>query len=121
MLQFEGDETKGQTLSHVRFSGLTFTQTDYSPDDGCVGYSTGNNGVIYLRGAVGCAIENCRFVGIGKNAVYLDGGRENVISGNDISDSAEGGICLREVRPPTPSPTTTSTISARSTSTSAAW
>ncbi len=90
LLQFEGDESKGQTLSHVRFSGLTFTQTDYSPDDGCVGYSTGNNGVVYLRGAVCCAIEDCRFVGIGKNAIYLDGGRENGLSGNDISDSAEG-------------------------------
>jgi parallel beta-helix repeat protein len=94
LIQFEGDETKGQTLSQVRFVGLTFTQTDYSPDDGCVGYKEGSNGVVYLRGAVNCAVENCRFVSNGKAAVLLQGGRENVVSGNDIANSAEGGIIL---------------------------
>jgi parallel beta-helix repeat protein len=92
LLQFEGDEAKGQTLRNVRWAGLTFTQTDYSPEDGCAQWSTGKNGVIYLQGAVNCAVENCRFVSNGKAAVLLQGGRENVISGNDISDSAEGGI-----------------------------
>ncbi|MBU0610611.1 MAG: right-handed parallel beta-helix repeat-containing protein [Armatimonadetes bacterium] len=94
LVQFEGDPAQGQTLSHVRFSGLTFTQTDYAPDDGCVGYKEGSNGVIYLRGAVDCAVENCRFVSNGKAAVVLQGGRGNTISGNDISDSAEGGILV---------------------------
>jgi parallel beta-helix repeat protein len=94
LIQFEGDETKGQALRHVRWSGLTFTQTDWSQDDGCVGWGTGNNGMVYLQGAVGCTIENCRLINSGKNAIYLKGGGKNVVSGNDISDSAEGGIVL---------------------------
>ena len=94
LIQFEGDEAKGQALSNVQWSGLTFTQTDYSPDDGCGTWGTGTNAVVYLRGAVHCSIENCCFVANGKAAVLLQGGRENVISGNDISDSAEGGILV---------------------------
>jgi len=96
LIQFEGDEAKGQVLSNVRWVGLTFTDTDYSPDDGCVGYSTGNNGVIYLRGAVQCAVRDCHFVNNGKAAVFLEGGRENTISGNDIWASAEGGVNLKD-------------------------
>jgi parallel beta-helix repeat protein len=94
LVQFEGDPAKNETLNNVRFSGLTFTETDYGPDDGCVGYKEGSNGVVYMRGAVNCAVANCRFVSNGKAAVVLQGGRANTVSGNDISDSAEGGIIL---------------------------
>ena len=94
LVQFEGDQAQGQTLSHVRFAGLTFTQTDYTPDDGCVGYMEGSNGVIYLRGALNCVVEDCRFVSNGKAAVAFQGGRGNTVSGNDISNGAEGGILL---------------------------
>jgi len=96
LVQFEGDLAKGETLTNVRFSGLTFTQTDYAPDDGHVGYGEGKNGVIYLRGATNCTVENCRFVSNGKAAVALIGARGNTISGNDISESAEGGIIVRD-------------------------
>jgi parallel beta-helix repeat protein len=37
-------------------------------------------------------LENCCFINIGKYALYLSGGRNNSICGNDISFGAEGGI-----------------------------
>lgn len=89
-----GDAAAKQPVSHLRFSGLVFQETDYSPDDGCVGYGMGNDGVVYLRDATECAIENCTFDNIGKYAVCLSGGRANTITGSDISHSAEGGVLL---------------------------
>jgi parallel beta-helix repeat protein len=89
-----GDAAAERPVSHLRFSGLTFQETDYSPDDGCVGYGMGNDGVVYLKDATECTIENCTFRNIGKYAVCLSGGRANAISGNDVSHGAEGGVLL---------------------------
>jgi len=94
ILQVLGDAAAKQPVSHLTFSGLTFQETDYSPDDGCVGYGMGNDGVAYLKDATECTIENCTFRNIGKYAVCLSGGRANAINGNDISHGAEGGVLL---------------------------
>ncbi len=94
IFQLLGDATKDQTVAHLRFAGLTFQETDYSPDDGCEGYGMGNDGVLYLKDAAGCTIEDCTFRGIGKYAVCLAGGRGNTIRGNDVFDSGEGGLLL---------------------------
>ena len=74
--------------------GLAFQETDYSPDDGCEGYKMGNDGVVYLKDAAGCTVEDCTFRGIGKYAVCLAGGRGNAVRGNDVCDSGEGGVLL---------------------------
>ena len=81
-------------ISYVNFSGVTIRVADYAPDDGCAGYGIGNNGVLYFQNAVGCVVENCIFNNIGKYAVCLNGGQNNRISNNYISDSAEGGVLL---------------------------
>ena len=94
LMEFIGDPTKETSVSHIRLAGLTIRATDYSPDDGCVGYGMCNDGVLYFQNAQGCDIEDCTFINIGKYAVYLSGGEKNRISGNEISDSAEGGILL---------------------------
>jgi parallel beta-helix repeat protein len=94
IIQLLGDTAAKTPVSHVGFSGLAFEDTDYSPDDGCEGYGMGNDGVLYLKDAANCTIENCTFRNIGKYAVCLAGGRENAISGCDVSDGAEGGILL---------------------------
>ena len=54
----------------------------------------GNDGVVYLKDATECAIENCTFRNIGKYAVCVSGGRGHAINGNDISHGAEGGVLL---------------------------
>jgi parallel beta-helix repeat protein len=94
IVQILGDAAAQKPVSHLRFSGLTFQETDYSPDDGCVGYGMGHDGVVYLKDATDCTITNCTFRNIGKYAVCLSGGRTNAITGNDISHGAEGGVLL---------------------------
>ena len=94
LVQILGDAAAKQPESHPRLSGLAFQETDYSPDDGCAGYGMGNDGVVYLKDAAECAIENCTFRNVGKYAVCLSGGRGNAVDGNDISQGAEGGVLL---------------------------
>jgi len=83
---------QGAGPSYVSFHGLTFRGGDWDFEDGVRGYGMGTNGVIYLKGASHCQVENCTFVNIGKDAVCLEGGSDNFITSNDITDSAEGGI-----------------------------
>jgi len=94
VVQVLGNAAEKKTVSHLKFSGLAFQETDYSPDDGCVGYGMGTEGVVHLANASHCAIADCTFRNIGKYAVYVTGGGDNRIVGNDISDSAEGGLLL---------------------------
>ncbi|MBU0609609.1 MAG: right-handed parallel beta-helix repeat-containing protein, partial [Armatimonadetes bacterium] len=76
----------------LSFKRLTFRGGDWDFEDGVRGYGMGTNGVIYLKAPMKCEVRDCRFLNIGKDAVCLEGGEANVISGNDIADSAEGGI-----------------------------
>ncbi|MFA5192760.1 MAG: right-handed parallel beta-helix repeat-containing protein [Verrucomicrobiia bacterium] len=94
LVQFMGDAAGGKPVSHIEIAGLTFRCTDYSPEDGCVGYGMGNNGVVYMTNATHCAVSDCAFRNIGKYAVCIAGGGDNAIIGNRIADSAEGGIAL---------------------------
>lgn len=94
IVQLLGDADSGKPVAHLRLAGLTFRQTDYSPDDGCAGYGMGNDGVVYLQDAAHCTIEECVFRNIGKYAVCLNAASGSTIRGNDISDGAEGGVLL---------------------------
>lgn len=94
LIEFQGDAPNGNPVAHIRIVGLALQCTDYSPNDGCVGYGMGNDGVIYLSAATHCSVADCVFTNIGKYAVCVTGGGDNTISGNDISDSAEGGVLL---------------------------
>ena len=82
----------GAPVEGLELLGLTFRGGDWNSQDGVIGYGMGTNGVIYLQNAQGCRIEGCTFRNIGKDAVCVRGGSGNYIRGNDISDSAEGGI-----------------------------
>lgn len=94
LVQFTGGAARQAVVSHITLAGLTFQDTDYSPADGCAGYGMGNDGVVYLTNATHCAVADCTFRNIGKYAVCLAGGGNNSVTGNDISDSAEGGVLL---------------------------
>jgi parallel beta-helix repeat protein len=82
----------------VAFRGLAFRGGDWDFDDGCVGYGMGTNGVLYLKNARKCEVRDCTFSNLGKDAVCFEGGEANVLAGNDISDTAEGGINLNGTR-----------------------
>lgn len=96
VFEFRGNAAKKESLTDVRLVGLTIQDTDYSPDDGCAGSASAEKpGTITLRGAARCTVQNCRFLNIGRYAVSVIGGRENVVTGNDVAFGAEGGIVLR--------------------------
>ena len=88
--------TAARPVTDLSFQGLTFRGGDYSPTDGCDSYGMGNNGVLYFDAATHCRISGCRFRNIGKDAVCLNGGGEHTVADCDISDSAEGGINVRD-------------------------
>ena len=79
-------------VAELCFQGLTFRGGDWDFEDGCRGYGMGTNGVVYMKNAKRCRISGCRFVNIGKDAVCLEGGEDNYVLENDITDSAEGGV-----------------------------
>jgi len=82
----------------VALRGLTFRGGDWDSQDGVIAYGMGTNGVVFLNNCMKCEVMNCTFVNIGKDAVCLDKGEANFIVGNDISDSAEGGININGAR-----------------------
>jgi parallel beta-helix repeat protein len=81
-------------VRHIRVAGLTFQETDYSPDDGCVGYGMGNDGVVYLKNATACRVEGCVFRNIGKYAVCLSASSRIAIEGTEVAHGAEGGVLI---------------------------
>jgi len=94
LVEIMGDAAAKKPVSHLRFGGLVFQDTDYSPDDGCAGYGMGNDGAVYLKAAADCAIEDCTFRNVGKYAVCVSGGGGHTIRGCDIAYGAEGGVLL---------------------------
>ncbi|MCC6444295.1 MAG: right-handed parallel beta-helix repeat-containing protein [Armatimonadetes bacterium] len=94
VFEFLGDSGQGKPVHHITLSGLIVRNTDYSPEDGCVGYGMGNDGVVFMRNASDCAVRHSNFKHIGKYAVCLAGSDRNAVTGCRISDGAEGGILL---------------------------
>ena len=93
-VEFRG--TAQQPVEFVRLSGLTFEETDYTPDDGFVAYGTNQDGVLTLAHTNGVAVVNCRLRNIGKAALHSSFGRNTRIVGNEISHGAEGGIYVHD-------------------------
>jgi parallel beta-helix repeat protein len=94
MLDLEGDAVAKTPVSNLHFSGLTFRCTDWALGEGCSGYGMGSDGTIFGKNATGCAVENCTFVSVGKNAVVFNGGEGNRVAGCDISHTGGGGVLL---------------------------
>lgn len=86
--------TAEQPVQYLRFAGLTWQETDYTPDDGFIMYGRSTDGVITLTNTANVAVEDCRFTNIGKAAIFSDGDRDNRFVGNAIDHTAEGGIYL---------------------------
>lgn len=94
LVEFRG--TRQHPVEHVRFRGLTFTETDYTPDDGFVAYGNNRDGVLTLLWTNAVAIEDCCLHNIGKAAVHSAFGRNTRIVGNEIGHAAEGGIYVHD-------------------------
>ena len=94
VIQLRGDPASGKSVSWLRFAGLTIKNTDYSPEDGCAGSGMGNDGAVYMRAATNCTVQRCRLLNTGKTAVCITDGGSHTVTGNDISQSGEGGVVL---------------------------
>lgn len=92
VIEVLGGEKPEEAVTNLSFTGLTIRGGDYNPADGVTSYGMGNNGVLFFKNAAACAVKNCAFFNIGKDAVCFNGGQGNAVTGNDITDSAEGGI-----------------------------
>lgn len=86
--------TKEHPVQFLRLCGLTFQETDYTPDDGFIAYGKSLDGVITLRHTSHVTVEDCCLRNIGKAALHSDGDRDNRFVGNEICYCAEGGIYL---------------------------
>ena len=90
-------EKNGARAEYLRFEGLHVRVTDFEPEqDDPGGYRMGREGVFHFDRAAHCEVRNCHFVNLGKTAVCAVGCEDLTIAGNTISDSAEGGVTLRD-------------------------
>ncbi|HEX6971277.1 MAG TPA: right-handed parallel beta-helix repeat-containing protein, partial [Limnochordia bacterium] len=88
VLEGEGD----RFVEHLRFSGLTFTDTDYTAPGG---YYTPADAAVWLSRARRVAIEDCTFESLGGYAVRLDQhSHDNAIVGNRMAGLGQGGIVM---------------------------
>ena len=106
LVRVEGDiDIEGPTDTPVRgivFEGISFTQGDryvVSDDDMSIQHDWAmidqGHGLLRLRGAEECRIENCRFFNSGGEAIRLDlHCQRNVITRNEIDHLGCSGILL---------------------------
>lgn len=92
VIEVLGGDTPEEAVSNLSFSGLTIRGGDWDSTDGVISYGMGTNGVVFLNNATNCEVIGCTFYNIGKDAVCIKAGSGNRVNGNDITDSAEGGI-----------------------------
>lgn len=106
LLRIEGDIDKAGPrdvpVRNLRFRGLTFQHGDrstLSDDDAGLQHDWEMHdkptALLRLRGAEGCAVENCHFTHTGGGAIRVDlHGLNNQVSGNHIEQLGGTGILL---------------------------
>ncbi len=115
LLRIVGDSEQGRYVEGIRFEGIAFCHAGWAdigestlPEtrihtherryrgDDCAAGSQGAfhvPGVVYLRGARHCAIENCSISHVGWYGIDLDRGCSGIrVVGNEIADTGAGGI-----------------------------
>lgn len=98
LLQAEGRPSSQAPVRYLRFAGLTFRDTDWARGGASAGYGVGDDGVVYLRFAESCVVEDCRFLNLGTYAVCLAQGRGNAVQGCDVAHAGGGGVLILESR-----------------------
>lgn len=100
LLRLEGLPEAHRPVSHLGFSGITFSHADWSM--GPSGYTDMQAAVdipaaIYAQGAVSCSFESCVVAHVGGYGIELGRGcRENRILRCEIVDAGAGGIKVGE-------------------------
>jgi len=112
IFRLEGNTATKNPIGHITIAGLTIRCTGYDLGSPQAHWGSGqqirettedviyhaygivNLGVITLRNAVECAIEDCTFRNMGGWAVVCDRGGGHTITRCEISGGAQGGIHL---------------------------
>ncbi len=93
LIDVRGDAEQGTFVTNLRFRGLTFKDTSYTPRIASP-YSP-PDGALWLNRARDCLVENCRFARVGGYGIRLVGdSRSNRILGNTVEYCGEGGVTL---------------------------
>ena len=91
LLTLAGDAQTGRWVESVRFSGLTFADTDYTLG----GYYEQADSAIWMARARRCAFENCRFAHLGGYALRLEqNSTANAIVRCTMANLGGGGVIL---------------------------
>lgn len=108
LLQFKGDPEQGAYVEHLRFSGLTFTHADWTPQGrsltgGQARCPTGletpdvalESGAVSAIGLRHARIEDCEVRQVGAHAVVLmQGCTDNLVRKCHLHDLGGGGVYL---------------------------
>jgi len=109
LLRLEGNPEKDQFVEFLRFRGLSFQHTEWQQPAGGgerfnrpgIDFAAAPQaafnipGIIYMRGACNCVVEDCEIEHIGWYGIELSQGcKGNRIIHNHISDVGAGGIKL---------------------------
>jgi parallel beta-helix repeat protein len=96
LVRFEGDPAAGKFVEHVTLRGLAFSHNEWALPPGDAGDLQAANtvpGALYLKGARGCAIEQCKLTNFGTYGIQLAEGCTQIrITRNEIADGGAGGI-----------------------------
>jgi parallel beta-helix repeat protein len=90
LVVLQGDPENDRFVEHVRFEGLTFTDTTYNLTDQ---YYHPQDACVWMGGARECAVENCEFRWLGGYAVkLLDRSTQCTVRRNRMHDLGQGGV-----------------------------
>ncbi|HJV48214.1 MAG TPA: right-handed parallel beta-helix repeat-containing protein [Geothrix sp.] len=98
LIQVEGGRSAQTPVRYLRFSGLTFRDTDWVGGGASAGYGMGDDGALVLDNAEACVVEDCRFLNLGAYGVCLDQGQRNTVRGCDVAHAGGGGVLIRGSR-----------------------
>lgn len=92
LIVLQGDAQTNKFVEHIRFQGLTFTDTDYTVPGG---YYDPADAAIWMVAARRCTVENCTFLRLGGYAVRMEQrSHENEIVGNTMKYLGQGGVIM---------------------------
>jgi len=95
IIGIQNNPSRNITISNIKFSQTkeTFLNIYEIPSKG--DWAVHRGGALFMEGTENCKIENCSFVDLGGNAIFVNNFNKNdSISGNLFTDLGESAICL---------------------------
>lgn len=95
VIELRGDPEGDGRVSHIRFEGLTFTDTRYTSPERMTDTYHVNDGAIWMVDARDCRISDCTFRDVGGYGVWLHAdSTDNVIVSSEFVGCGQGGVYM---------------------------